>query len=368
MVLGMIAPLRPAQPVTIAATNIQGLGATQLLRSLLPALERVGAPSVSTVWLPARGDAAGAMADTPAAAIKVRHYARRMPNAISRVVECMIAGKRIAQGGDVLVLGDLPYRDGADRQIVFVQTPFLLASSRSASRVTNLKSAISRLLFGANLGRIHRVVVQTSTMADGLRATYPALADRIEIIAQPAPAWVLSTTPSSPPSRASGAPLRLFFPASPYPHKNHRLLGRALSHGADIATFDLTIARTATAADGDPRIVCHGTLGPDAMIARYRACDALVFPSLQESYGLPLVEAMFLGLPVLAADLPYAHALCGDGALYFDPHDPRALAAVAKRLRTLLDTGWRPDWTRQLAAIPRDWDEVARRMLALFAD
>lgn len=352
--------------VTVAATNIQGLGATQLLCSLLPALQRVGTPSLDTVWLPARGDAA--YAPTGSSAVRVHHYARRLPNALSRVVECMTTGRRIARGDDLLVLGDLPYRHGARRQVVFVQTPFLLAGSRSASTITNLKSAISRALFRANLARIDQVVVQTTTMADGLLATYPELAGRITIIAQPAPAWLLATPPAPPPARAAGAPLRLFFPASPYPHKNHQLLGQALADCRDVASLDLTIADDATAVGNDPRIVRHGTLGPDAMIARYRACDALVFPSLQESYGLPLVEAMFLGLPVLAANLPYAHALCGDGAIYFDPNDPGALVAAIQTLRARLDASWRPDWTTQLAAIPRDWDEVARRMLALFAD
>ncbi|MFV3517213.1 hypothetical protein ACNJD8_21635, partial [Mycobacterium tuberculosis] len=118
-------------------------------------------------------------APTGSSAVRVQHYARRLPNALSRVIECMTTGRRIARGGDLLVLGDLPYRQGARRQVVFVQTPFLLAGSRSASAITNLKSAISRALFRANLSRIDRVVVQTTTMADGLLATYPELAGRI---------------------------------------------------------------------------------------------------------------------------------------------------------------------------------------------
>ena len=47
----------------------------------------------------------------------------------------------------------------------------------------------------------------------------------------------------------------------------------------------------------------------------------MIFPSLCETLGLPLQEAMSAGLPVLAADLPYAREVCGDYASYFNPRD-----------------------------------------------
>jgi glycosyltransferase involved in cell wall biosynthesis len=48
----------------------------------------------------------------------------------------------------------------------------------------------------------------------------------------------------------------------------------------------------------------------------YRGHDIFVFPSLAESYGHPLVEAMASGLPVVAAGLPYAREVCRDAVLY----------------------------------------------------
>jgi glycosyltransferase involved in cell wall biosynthesis len=53
----------------------------------------------------------------------------------------------------------------------------------------------------------------------------------------------------------------------------------------------------------------------------------MVFPSLYVSFGLPIVEAMSVGCPVAAADLPYAHELAGSVAKYFNPHSPRCIAA-----------------------------------------
>ena len=64
----------------------------------------------------------------------------------------------------------------------------------------------------------------------------------------------------------------------------------------------------------------------------YRRHDVFVFPSLAESYGHPLVEAMASGLPVVAADLPYARRTCGEAALYFEPFSADELAAKIRQL------------------------------------
>lgn len=64
----------------------------------------------------------------------------------------------------------------------------------------------------------------------------------------------------------------------------------------------------------------------------YESMDALIFPALVESCSMPLLESMHSGLPVLAADRPYAREIGGAAILYYDPHSPRDLAAKIKRL------------------------------------
>lgn len=364
MVLTTGARASERREIAIAATNINGLGASQLVRSLLPAIARVETVRISELWLPSDGAALEDQMAGSTNEIARRYFKRRLPNALSRFVECMFLGQKIAGNRDLFVLGDLPYRI-TGRQVVFVQTPFLVSGSRSTSRLTTVKSAISRWVFRANLPRVHRVIVQTKAMADGMLRSYPVLRDRIEIIGQPPPLWLLSTSRDRP-HRSTGQALHLFFPASPYAHKNHLALIRALDHDAAISRLDLTIGAEEFPAVTDARVVFRGVLSPAEVIRCYRQCDALAFPSLEESYGLPLVEAMFLGLPILAADRPYARALCGDEAIYFNPNDPLSLAEATRLLRNRLDDGWYPDWRRQLALIPRDWDEVASKMMAQF--
>jgi glycosyltransferase involved in cell wall biosynthesis len=66
----------------------------------------------------------------------------------------------------------------------------------------------------------------------------------------------------------------------------------------------------------------------------------LVTASLDEGYGIPVAEAMAMGVPVVVSDIPVFHEVGADGALYFDPHSPENFAATVKQLddTTLRDT------------------------------
>jgi glycosyltransferase involved in cell wall biosynthesis len=63
----------------------------------------------------------------------------------------------------------------------------------------------------------------------------------------------------------------------------------------------------------------------------YAGAAAFIFPSLAEGFGLPVIEAMGCGCPVIASDIPVFREVAGDAALFFDPHDPAALADMMRR-------------------------------------
>jgi glycosyltransferase involved in cell wall biosynthesis len=66
--------------------------------------------------------------------------------------------------------------------------------------------------------------------------------------------------------------------------------------------------------------------------ALYQSAEALVFPSLQEGFGIPILEAQKLGVPVLTSNTSSMPEVAGDAALYFDPADSASLLQSLDRL------------------------------------
>jgi len=353
---------RTVGPIDIIASNVRGLGASRLVNSLLPAIQRHHADFIDTVWLPETGPLKDYLSQ-PVPGVRYAIYRRYVPNALSRLAECLGMGAMVYGNRAKLVLGDLPIVCGG-KQVVFVHNTFLLPGSYAKNLTSGLYRFLIRSYFRFSLLFAYRIIVQTQVMADRVAQSYPSSRDRIVVIRQPAPDWVLNFPV---PERRKIEPqdrLRLFFPSDPSPHKNHDLLTRA----ADLRGFPETIESISiTVSDSEvasgSQLNHIGRLTPEEMRRAYATADALVFPSLEESYGLPLVEAMFLGMPIVCSDRPYARELCGDVAVYFDPCDPQSLVVALADLRDRMSRGYSPDWTEQLAKLPSDWDEVAERMI-----
>ena len=87
---------------------------------------------------------------------------------------------------------------------------------------------------------------------------------------------------------------------------------------------------TGMLARGEVRML--GYLRDELLPALYRRALALVYPSLYEGFGLPPIEAMATGCPVLVANVSALPEVCGDAALYCDPLDVRSITAAMRRL------------------------------------
>jgi glycosyltransferase involved in cell wall biosynthesis len=81
----------------------------------------------------------------------------------------------------------------------------------------------------------------------------------------------------------------------------------------------------------------RGTLEPDQLRDRYANALALVFPSLYEGFGLPLVEAMASGCLVVAARAGSIPEVVGEDALLFNPRESAAIEAAMERALALDD-------------------------------
>jgi glycosyltransferase involved in cell wall biosynthesis len=87
--------------------------------------------------------------------------------------------------------------------------------------------------------------------------------------------------------------------------------------------------------DNPPNVNWLGVVSDDDLAALYGGAFCLAFPSLTEGFGLPLIEAMALGCPVVASDRASMPEVCGDAALLADPFDPGAwLMQFSKLVRS----------------------------------
>ncbi len=98
----------------------------------------------------------------------------------------------------------------------------------------------------------------------------------------------------------------------------------------------------------DERMVFAGKLSDAALEAHYDAASVLLFPSFHEASGLPPVEAMAHGCPVVVSEIPALRERCGDAALYCDPHD---VSTMVSQVGRILDE---PDLAADLSARGRE--------------
>ncbi|MDE7310459.1 MAG: glycosyltransferase family 4 protein [Eubacterium sp.] len=123
------------------------------------------------------------------------------------------------------------------------------------------------------------------------------------------------------------------------PRKNHRLLLRAYDEGLrdmgysimfagsmgwDMEVFEQDMKRHP---DYGKRIFWFSGLRDDEISYLYRHAQFLVFCSYTEGFGLPVVEALQRGTPVLAADLPVTREAAGDACIYFAQDDARQICS-----------------------------------------
>jgi glycosyltransferase involved in cell wall biosynthesis len=80
------------------------------------------------------------------------------------------------------------------------------------------------------------------------------------------------------------------------------------------------------------RIRFAGWVNDDVLEGLYREAACLVFPSLAEGFGLPVLDALVRGTPVACSNASSLPEVAGDAALYFEPTDTGAMAAAIERL------------------------------------
>lgn len=129
------------------------------------------------------------------------------------------------------------------------------------------------------------------------------------------------------------------------------------------------------ASDAAARILFTGYVTDDELCALYSSCRAFVYPSLYEGFGLPPLEAMACGAPVIASDIGSIREAVGEAARLIDPQDVNGLTRSIVRLleddgerRHLSSAGLKHaagfSWERTARSIREVYDEARRRARA----
>ena len=113
-------------------------------------------------------------------------------------------------------------------------------------------------------------------------------------------------------------------------------------------------------------MLCLGYVEQRELAALYRGATLFVYPTLYEGFGLPLLEAMACGAPVLAGDIEAVREVGGDAVVAVNPRD---LVEVANTVRRLLD---RPEQLVKLRSRGRararefSWERAARATVGAY--
>jgi len=242
-----------------------------------------------------------------------------------------------------------------------------------------LPRAVNQMLMRNAVRRAKRIITPSAATALAVKQNFPASADRVLSIPEAADdRFQANRNPEGEAAwqmRLRIRPPYVFYLGQWKPYKNLPMLVEAftLVH-ATHPNAQLVIAgddprhpevRQLAAALPEGSVVLPGRLPESAVPDLYRGAAVVVLPSKAEGFGLPVIEAMACGVPVICSDLPVLHELAEGVATFCDPNDP---AAFARAIAQILDA---PSTTRaRQLGIERaqrfSWERSARQTVQAY--
>lgn len=243
---------------------------------------------------------------------------------------------RAARENDVVLCfhGLPPLFPSRGHVVVFLQNRILVTCNAITAYPmrTRIRLRIERWILRTFSGHADKFIVQTPSMARDTRMT---LGGDVEVVVRPY-AGRMSIESVTPDARYD-----FVYVASDESHKNHAALldaWRLLAEAGLKPALALTVSAESPLA-GEIEVLKQrhglnisnlGRLQGDGIQRLYSGASALIFPSLSESLGLPLIEAAGHGLPILAPEMDYVRDVV-DPAQTFDPHSPVSIARAVRR-------------------------------------
>lgn len=307
------------------------------------------------------------------------------PPAARPMLEQWMARHIDHQQGDVLVVpSDVGFLRASIPQIVVVQSPLALPTIRRESahlvRSNPLRRTYHRLCMGPTLRRADAVVAVSNWLRGHILRSYPSIdPDRVHVIYEgvdhPPPC-----DRTDPPS--ADRDHRILFVSTLYPYKGATelidALGALASRRPDLpwtcrlvgpdpaggTTLDALSRQADLAGIGD-RVELTGFIPRSQVWSEYRTAGVFVYPSRLETFGLPPLEAMAAGTPVVASNAASVGEVVGDAALTVDPTDAVALGEALATVLTSAPTRERLVAAGRQRAAELSWDATADAFVGL---
>lgn len=194
-----------------------------------------------------------------------------------------------------------------------------------------------RFVVNNTLHRATKIITPTNTIKNNLTERFGISPEKIAVTYEGAPVhFHISIYESKRILEKYGIRKPyLLYVGSLYPHKNVESIIRALKLVKESVALVIVSSRNVFAErfmkfiekEGAQELVKLLGYVPDEELAvLYKNAEAFVFPTLSEGFGLPGLEAMTAGTPVICSDIPVLHEVYGDAALYFNPKDANDIA------------------------------------------
>ncbi len=244
---------------------------------------------------------------------------------------------------------------------------FLIHPERTRAEIRRDYPALAR----THAARADRIVVVSEFTAGQVERLLEVSRDRISVCSPGGPCWNLR--PAAP------RPGYLLFFGTLEPRKNVGALLEAYEQvlGSRRECPDLVLAGKATAESAPwleriqgaalrGRVRHLGYVAPVDREALYAGARLLVQPSFEEGFGLPVLEAMTVGVPVVASRAGALPEVACDAALFVDPHDPSTIAAAIARV--LDDEALEADMVQRgrMRAAAYTWAATAQQVLTAY--
>ena len=221
-------------------------------------------------------------------------------------------------------------RAGPTQFLLTVHDLIFLETRRLRSWRQRLGRLYRRAIVPAALRRASWIIVDADSTRQQLVDRYPSVANRISVIGIPIAERYFTYRPAA---RAAQPPTFIAFGGID-PRKNvDRILRAFATVRATQPSTELVLIGTQGQLEAAPAGVrVRRYIAEDELLELYASASGLVYPSLSEGFGVPILEAAALGLPVITSDRDPMRELAGDGTILVDPENTDAIAAAMTML------------------------------------